>query len=125
MMNLTIRYGLPFVTATVEYNNRILNLDNVLLDTGSASTIFHVEQLMAIDLRMEPDDMIRRIRGVGGTEFVFAKRVNALSIGSLRVEKFEIEIGAMDYGFDMNGIIGLDFLRAVRAKIDLGELTIY
>ena len=125
MMNLSIRYGLPFISATIEYNNRTLNLDNVLLDTGSASTIFHVEQLMIIDLRMEPDDMIRRIRGVGGTEFVFAKRVNVLSIGSLRVEGFEIEVGAMDYGFEMNGIIGLDFLRAVRAKIDLGELAIY
>lgn len=123
-MNLSIRYGLPFVTATVEFNNRLLNLDHVLLDTGSASTIFHVEHLLTIDLRMEPGDLIRRIRGVGGTEFVFAKRVDALSIGSLRVENFEMEVGAMDYGFDIDGIIGLDFLREVRAKVDLGELTI-
>lgn len=68
--------------------------------------------------------MIRRIRGVGGTEFVFSKRVDELSVGDLSVSHFDIEVGAMDYGFDLDGIIGLDFLRAVRAKIDLGALTI-
>ncbi len=123
-MNLSIHYGLPFVTATIEYGGRNLDLANVLLDTGSAGTLFQVERLMAIGLRMEPEDMIRRIRGVGGTEFVFSTRVDVLAVGGLRVSRFEIEVGAMDYGFDLDGIIGLDFLRAVRAKIDLGDLTI-
>lgn len=95
-----------------------------MLDTGSAGTLFHVERLMTIGLLMEPEDMIRRIRGVGGTEFVFSKRVDELSVGDLSVSHFDIEVGAMDYGFDLDGIIGLDFLRAVRAKIDLGALTI-
>jgi hypothetical protein len=123
-MNLNIRHGLPFITATIEYHGQKLELSNVLLDTGSASTLSHVEHLLAIDLRMEPEDIIHRIRGVGGTEFVFSKQVDTLSIGSLRVNGFEIEVGAMDYGFELDGIIGLDFLRDVRAKIDLGDLTI-
>jgi hypothetical protein len=123
-MNITILYGLPFITASIRYNGRVLNLENVLLDTGSASSIFHVDRLMAIDLVMEPNDLIRRIRGVGGTEFVFSKKVDALAVGDLHVERFEIEVGAMDYGFNLDGIIGLDFLRSIGAKIDLGELTI-
>lgn len=123
-MNLSIRYEFPFVTVTIRYKGRNLELDNVLLDTGSAGTLFHVERLMTIGLLMEPEDMIRRIRGVGGTEFVFSKRVDELSVGDLSVSHFDIEVGAMDYGFDLDGIIGLDFLRAVRAKIDLGALTI-
>lgn len=123
-MNLSIRYELPFVTVTIRYKGRNLELDNVLLDTGSAGTLFHVEGLMTVGLLMEPEDMIRRIRGVGGTEFVFSKRVDELSVGDLSVSHFDIEVGAMDYGFDLDGIIGLDFLRAVRAKIDLGALTI-
>ncbi|CUS04522.2 conserved protein of unknown function [Candidatus Promineifilum breve] len=71
-MNLSIRYGLPFVSAEIEYNGRTQKLDNVLLDTGSAGTLFQVDRLMEIDLRMEPQDLVRRIRGVGGTEFVFS-----------------------------------------------------
>lgn len=124
LMDLAIRYGLPFVTVVLEYGGRKLELDNVLLDTGSASTLFQVDRLTSLDLRMEPEDMIHRIRGVGGTEFVFSKQVDELTIGRLRVRGFEIEVGAMDYGFELDGIIGLDFLRAVRAKINLGDLTI-
>jgi hypothetical protein len=30
----------------------------------------------------------------------------------------------MDYGFELDGIIGLDFLRVVKARLDLGNLTI-
>ena len=123
-MNLDIRYGLPFVIATIKYRGRSIDLANVLLDTGSAGTIFQVERLMTIDLSMEPEDMIHRIRGVGGTEFVFSKQIDTLAVGGLLVNGFEIEVGAMDYGFDLDGIIGLDFLRAVEAKIDLGNLTI-
>lgn len=123
-MNLSIRYGLPFVTAVVEYDGQKLELDNVLLDTGSAGTLFQVDRLVTIGLRMEPEDLIHRIQGVGGAEFVFSKRVDGLNVGGLSVERFEVEVGAMDYGFELDGIIGLDFLQAVRARIDLGELTI-
>lgn len=123
-MNLNIRHDLPFVTATIRYRGQDLELENVLLDTGSAGTVFHVDRLMTVGLLMESEDMIRIIRGVGGTEFVFSKRVDGLSVGNLGVGHFDIEVGGMDCGFALDGIIGLDFLRAIRAKIDLGALTI-
>ena len=72
----------------------------------------------------EPDDFVHRIRGVGGSEFVFTKRVDALTAGDLKVSKFEIEIGAMNYGFDMDGIIGVDFLTKVGAMIDLDRMEL-
>jgi hypothetical protein len=30
----------------------------------------------------------------------------------------------MDYGFEIGGILGMNFLRAARAIVDLGSLTI-
>jgi len=69
--------------------------------------------------------MVHRIRGVGGTEFVFTKRVDNLAVGELRVSNFQVEIGAMDYGFDIDGIIGMDFPIQVGAIIDLSKLEIY
>ena len=69
--------------------------------------------------------MVHRIRGVGGTEFVFTKRVDRLSVGDLQVNDFQIEVGAMDYGFDIDGIIGMDFLTQVGAIIDLAKLEVY
>jgi hypothetical protein len=35
-----------------------------------------------------------------------------------------MEIGGMDYGFQLGGIIVMDFLRAARAVIDLDRLAI-
>ncbi len=45
-------------------------------------------------------------------------------IGDHGVDDFEIEIGELDYGFQLGGILGMDFLRAARAILDIGTLTI-
>ena len=103
------------------HRSRRLDLENVLLDTGSASTIFSADRLLDIDLRCDPTDILNRIRGVGGTEFVFSKTVDRLALGDLTVEDFEIEVGAMDYGFnfELEGIVGMNFLDHVGALIDI------
>jgi hypothetical protein len=57
-------------------------------------------------------------------EFVFSKIVDRLAVGELCCEQFAIEVGVMDYGIPLNGIIGMDFLRAVNAVIDLAQCRI-
>jgi hypothetical protein len=116
--------GLPFVTATIEFAGQKLALANVLLDTGSASSIFSTDRLLDVGVELEPQDPIYRIRGVGGTEFVFGKQVDALAPGTLVVRNFEVEVGALDYGFDLDGIVGTDFLIEVGALIDLFQLEV-
>ncbi len=37
---------------------------------------------------------------------------------------FDIEVGAMDYGFHIQGLLGVDFLLRSKAVIDLGALEI-
>ena len=76
-------------------------------------------------LQYEADGPVQRIRGVGGAEFVFIKRIDRLAVGELQVSYFEIEVGAMDYGFAIDGIIGTDFLLQVGAVIDLSRLEIH
>ena len=106
------------------HHRQCVTLKNVLLDTGSAGSIFSTDQVADIGLSYEPNDFVHRIRGVGGSEFVFTKRVDVLKVGGLQVANFEIEIGAMNYGFDMDGIIGLDFLTQVGALIDLDRMEL-
>ena len=55
---------------------------------------------------------------------MFSRRVDRFAIGGHGLDNFEIEIGEMDYGFQLGGILGMDFLRAARARIDLDQLTI-
>lgn len=124
-MKIHLRNGLPIVTASLLYHGRILAFRNVLLDTGSVGSIFSTDKVLTFGLMYEPDDRIHRIRGVGGSEFVFTKRVDNLAVGKLKVNDFHIEVGAMDYGFDLDGIIGMDFLTKVGAIIDLAKLEMY
>ena len=118
-------FGAFYVTVTLLHGGRQLDLANVLLDTGSAGTLFAADQVLAVGLQYEADDPVQRIRGIGGAEFVFVKRVNRLSVGELQVNDFAIEVGAMDYGFAIDGIIGTDVLLQVGAIIDLSRLEIH
>jgi hypothetical protein len=43
-MKIRLRNGLPFISATLFNNRKRLVLKNMLLDTGSAGTIFSTEK---------------------------------------------------------------------------------
>jgi predicted aspartyl protease len=124
-MKIRLQNGLPYTDALLTYQGQHLSLENVLLDTGSAGVIFSTDRLLTIGLQYAPEDMAHRIRGVGGAEFVFTKRIDRLTVGELQVDNFEIEVGAMDYGFEIEGILGMDFLIQVGAVIDLAKLEVY
>ena len=108
----------------MQYQGQSLDLANVLLDTGSAGTIFSADRVLDLGMQYEADDPIHRVRGIGGAEFVFSKRIDSLSLGELQVNDFDVEVGAMDYGIEMDGIVGLDFLMQVGAIIDLSQLEV-
>ena len=123
-MQLTLRHDLAFVTATLTYSGVSLEIADVLVDTGAASTIINADLAANAGVYVRPTDTLRRLRGVGGHEHVFTRRVDRFAIGDRGLDEFELEIGEMDYGFQIGGIIGMDFLRASGAVIDLGRLTI-
>jgi hypothetical protein len=123
-MKIRMHNGLPYCQASLIHQNQQKTFNNILLDTGSASTLFAADEVLAIGLQFEYQDVVRRICGVGGSEFVFAKHVDCLILGSFELIDFEIEIGTMDYGFAIDGIIGINFLRQVGACIDLAKLEI-
>ncbi|MEF3312698.1 retropepsin-like aspartic protease [Paenibacillus sp. GYB004] len=83
----------------------MLSLEKVLIDTGSASTLLNADIVGKIDMIPEKDDVVDTIRGVGGVEYVYTKSVDAVIIGEAIVKNFQVEIGSMDYGMDIHGII--------------------
>ncbi len=124
-MKIRLEGGLLYVSTELVYRAQKLTLSEVILDTGSAGTLFSADEAVKLGLVPEPNDPLRRVRGVGGSEFVFSKRLDSLSLGDLSLSSFPIQIGAMDYGFPIQGLIGLDFLMQARAVIDLSGLEIY
>jgi predicted aspartyl protease len=123
-MRLTLRDDLPFVQVTVIYRDAELKISDVLVDTGSATTILAADQVARIDIMPEPSDILYTIRGVGGIETVFTRRIGRLRIGQREVTDFEVEVGGMDYGFEIQGILGMDFLLQAGAIINLRDLSL-
>lgn len=123
-MNITEEYGLPFISLTIIYKGKQLELQKVLLDTGSASTLFNADLVRDIGVVPEENDVVDTIRGVGGVEYVYTKYMDAIKFDGISVEQFQVEIGSMDYGIEIEGIIGFDFMRAAGLIIDTKSMIV-
>jgi predicted aspartyl protease len=124
LVNIQTRFGLPFAEIVLVHQNQSIASNRFLVDTGSAATLISADLAVQIGLGPSPNDVIREIVGVGGSEYVYEKKIEAIQFGTKRISNFRIQIGAMDYGFDMDGIIGYDLLTHVRSLIDLNNMTI-
>ena len=126
MMIINEINGLPFVEATVIFRGRSLQLNHVLIDTGSAGTILNVNSLEKIGVKPEANDVTHTIYGVGGTEFVYTKQIDQICLSKdISISDFLVELGSMDYGLEIDGIIGYDFMKKVGIVIDLNKLSLH
>jgi predicted aspartyl protease len=123
-MQLLLKDELPFTTISIAYQSAALEIPDVLIDTGSASTVLSVDLLADVQIFPTPEDILHTIHGVGGSEVVFTRKVDYLQVGEHSITDFEIEVGGMDYGFSINGILGMDFLTRAGAIINLKELKL-
>ncbi|TBL76111.1 retropepsin-like aspartic protease [Paenibacillus thalictri] len=123
-MRIDVKYGLPFIEVVICYRGEKLHLRNALLDTGSAGTIFSADVVDAIGVKIEPGDFLNKIRGVGGVEVIYSKQFDFVQAGEVTLEGFEVEIGEMNYGMEIDGIIGFDYIQLAGLVIDSKELTV-
>ncbi|MDG0809469.1 retropepsin-like aspartic protease [Cohnella rhizosphaerae] len=93
-------------------------MKRVLLDTGSAGTLLNADSVQQIGMVPEQDDLVDRIRGIGGVEYVFTKNADFIRAGGSTIRDFQVEIGNMDYGLEIDGILGFNFLKQAGAVIN-------
>ena len=124
-MKLRMVEGLPFVDIKLIHDRKQVILSDILIDTGSESSLISVD--IAIELGLDPglEDKIYTIRGVGGVEYVYEKCIDCVEVGEISASNLNIQIGAMDYGFAINGILGMDFLLQNKVIIDLNKLELH
>lgn len=123
-MRIRLEDGLPFVEATIVVGGKKVELPVALLDTGSAGTLVNADRLLAEGVTAEPTDRIGSVRGIGGVEYVLRKRASEVRLGDLSLPEVEVQVGALDYGFAVDAIIGAAVLCGLRAIIDLGRLEL-
>ncbi len=121
-MKLYLERSLLFTSVVLEHLDQSITLNRVLVDTGSAATIFQTEILASIGLIYAPDDEVHEVFGVGGSELVFQKRLGKIVCSELTMSDFSVEVGWLDYGIELDGILGLNFLLTTRAILDLSNI---
>lgn len=90
----------------------------MLLDTGSASTLLNADVVQEIGMVPEGNDIVDIIRGVDGVEYVYTKYLDSIIVDKAILKDFQVEIGNMDYGIEIDGILGFNFLKQAGAVID-------
>lgn len=120
-MRFSLRDRLIFINVIVAHQNQVVEVPDVIVDTGSATTVLSADYIESIGITPEPRDRLYTVRGIGGVEVVFSRQIDTLRIGSREVNHCLLEIGGMDYGFAINGILGMDILLQTRAIIDLAR----
>jgi hypothetical protein len=123
-MKLIEQHGLPFVSVSIDFRGKVLKLNKVLLDTGSAGTLFNADVVREIGIVPEENDIVDTIRGVGGVEYVYTKILDTLHFSDIPIEQFQVEIGSMDYGMEIDGIIGFDFMKSIGLVIDTQTMIV-
>ncbi len=124
MTVITIRDRLPFVSVMVRANGKSASVDQVLLDIGSAGTAFDTEIISALGIKPELTDKTARLVGIGGGEYAVRKMVDAVEVDGLIVAPMIVQLAGLNYGYGVNGIIGLDFLMKTKAVIDFSKLEV-
>jgi len=122
-MQLQLKYDLPCVTVRIDYQGAHIDIPDVVVDTGSGSTLIATEFAAQVGIMPLPQDKLRNVQGVGGIEAVFIRQMDRIQVGERTLDRFEIDVGSMDYGFAINGL-GMNFLLQSGAVIDLQALTI-
>ena len=75
-MKLDLVGRLAFASGTISHGGKIMQIANLLIDTGSGGTVLSADMVDEIDVAPEPADRFRQIVGVGGAEFVYEKRID-------------------------------------------------
>jgi len=124
MAQIKIIGGLPFVAVKLTANNQTIEVEQVLIDTGSAESVFQTDVLARIGIVPTLTDSIVFMRGIGGQEAVLRKEIQAIALDTMIVRPFQVQMGSLEYGMKIDGIIGTDFLLKTGAMIDFANLTI-
>ena len=125
-MKIKIENGLPIATIEITHDKKTTVLENVLFDTGCATTIFDTDLLAEIGVELDIiNGKSKRMYGVGGySELCYEQYVKNVEIDGQKLDLFLLQLGMTKelYGFD--GILGIDFMLKTGVVIDFKDLTI-
>lgn len=126
MFSMSFKKGLLYATVELEYENKIVAVNDVIIDTGASHTIILTDYLEYLDIPLFDDDELVKSSGYGGVQFsAIRKKIKKVSVGDISIDDMKIDFGLIDPYERVNGLIGLDFLLNAGVIIDLSNLSVY
>lgn len=121
---MKINYDGQLITTslTVTFRERVLRIDDVIIDTGSSHTIICPDILEEIGVTYETGDSIYEAYGIGGSVHFNTKIMDRIEIGTRSFENIEIDVGILPKNH--KGLLGLDILKQQNFIIDLKTLEL-
>jgi hypothetical protein len=120
MVNLTYKNGLLYTSLILYHDGKEVLVEDVIVDTGTFHTIISPVFLEELDTEVELDDEIVNAYGLGGGRCSsLRKRIESISIGEISMANMRIDFGEIDPQDRVNGLLGLDLLKASKVIIDL------
>lgn len=119
MINLKFKNSLLFCELDIKINGQLLHLNNVLIDTGSATTLINSDYVS-----LDGSEEFINIYGVGGYEAVLNKHFNTIIINDISINDTIISVGELDYGIDIDMLLGLDLLQKLNANLNIKDMTL-
>jgi len=122
-MNFNFRSGLIWISIDIEYEGENINIDNCILDTGSATTAIDID---LVEFNYKKPSFVKRLVGIGGgTQEVINQEVKKITIDQMSLENVEIEFGDIQADLGINGFIGTDVLRHFDINIKFSTKELY
>lgn len=123
-MKLRYEHGLLFIDISIEYNGKIVIVNDVVLDTGAAHTIIDPDIVREVGIKAEAGDKFITMYGVGGEHYAYRKNVDCIEIGDGKLNDIALDFGIIDEEGIINGLLGLDVLMKLGIKINLDKLEL-
>lgn len=125
-MKVRMEYGLPLVSFVLCYEENTIVLENVLLDTGCATTIFDTDILAEVGIEL---DVIKgkpkRMYGVGGySEPCYEQIVSSMMIDEQNLYNFQIQLGITKESYGFDGILGMDYMKCTGLLLDCKQMSV-
>jgi hypothetical protein len=122
-MKFDLRNGLIWISIQIEYEGENIDIDNCILDTGSATTAVDMD---LVEFNYKKPSFVKRLVGIGGgTQEVINQEVNKITIDHKSLENVEIEFGDIQADLGINGFIGTDILRHFDIDIKFSTQEVY
>ena len=126
MHNLEYKDGLLYASITLMHDEKFVEVNDVIIDTGAFHTIILTDYLSDLGVELTDDDQLVNASGYGGVVYSSVrKKIHRIQLGDISLDNIRLDFGVIDPQERVNGLIGLDYLMAAGLVIDLVDLCIY